>query len=84
MKNVPWEIFIPMCVTVIGGLLLWALKAMIKGVEKTVTEEIRKELNDLRNRVSVNENNIKANELSAKEAREQAGFLMKHLLEKKS
>jgi Sec-independent protein translocase protein TatA len=84
MKNVPWEIFIPMCVTVIGGLLFWALRAMIRSLGKSITEETQKEINDLKNRVSTNENNIKNNWQAAEEAKKRAEFLMQYLLEKKS
>jgi len=84
MKNVPWEIFIPACMTVIGGLLLWAFRAMRDSLKKTITEDVQKEINDLKNRVSTNENNIKNNLLAAEEAKKRAEFLMQYLLEKKS
>jgi phage baseplate assembly protein W len=85
MKNVPWEIFtLPVSITVVGALLIWAIKSWINGLKKTITEDVEKKLDNHENRITINEQNIKQNEQTAKDARAQAEFLMKHLLERKS
>lgn len=75
--HIPLEYLIPLCIPVIAGLVLWALKAWVKSLKNSIIEEVKEEQTKQASRITVNEGNIKRID-------EQTGFLTKYLLERKS
>lgn len=48
MIGLTWEHFIPVLITVTGGLLLWAVKMAINALAKSLTRELKEEIERLK------------------------------------
>lgn len=82
--KVSWETFIPLFITVAGGLIVWGLKAVITAMRKSIVQECNDRLHELEEKVAAIEEKAENTEKTADRNGRRIDFIIEKLIERNS
>lgn len=82
--TITWEHFIPIIITVAGGLIVWAIKIAINAIAASITKKVEEAVRRHDARLEAGEARMDAHEERIKKNEADTGFLFKTLIERNS
>lgn len=81
---ITWEHFIPIIITVAGGLIVWGIKLAINAIAASITRKVEYDIKDIQARLESGEVRMDNHDEKIKKIETDIGFVIKTLIERNS